>query len=153
MSARTASSAWRLAWMSESSATFIGYSRIEIRSMQPQPVRVSHAEASSHAPLSVRCPPPGAILARVNSQPELSRVRLDLEQAMSLVRQDRWILGSLREGRLRVLADSSPERERPFRRVRALSQLARRCLHDRRPLTVSAVSAPSADGGGEVPRP
>ena len=72
---------------------------------------------------------------------------------MSLVRQDRWVLGSLREGRLRVLADSSPERERPFRRVRALSQLARRCLHDRRPLTVSAVSATSADGGGEVPRP
>jgi hypothetical protein len=85
----------------------------------------------------------------MNSQLELSRVRLDLDQAMSLARQDRWVLGSLREGRLRVLADSSPERDRPFRRVRPLSQLARRCLHDRRPLTVSAVSSVS-DGDPEV---
>ena len=81
----------------------------------------------------------------MNSQLELSRVRLDLDHAMSLARQDRWVLGSLREGRLRVLADSSPERDRPFRRVRPLSRLARRCLHDRRPLTVSAVSG--ASGG------
>jgi len=72
-------------------------------------------------------------------------VRLDLEQAMSLIRQDRWVLGSLRDGRLRVLADSSPERDRPFRRVRALSRLARRCLHDRRPLTVSTVAAGGED--------
>jgi len=89
--------------------------------------------------------------------PGLSRVRLDLDQAMSLVRQDRWVLGSLRDGRLRVLVDSSPEGDRPFRRVRALSQLARRCLHDRRPLTVSTLStvsaSPAADGGGKVARP
>jgi hypothetical protein len=94
----------------------------------------------------------------MSGQHQLSRVRLDLEQAMSLVRQDRWVLGSLRDGRLRVLADSNPERDRPFRRVRALSQLARRCLHDRRPLTVSAVSAAPAgdgiaDGEGEAPGP
>lgn len=68
-------------------------------------------------------------------------MRLDLDQAMSLVSQDRWVLGGLREGRLRVLADSAPERHRPSRRLRELSRLARRCLHDRRPLTVSAVTA------------
>jgi len=76
------------------------------------------------------------------------RVRLDLDHAMSLVHHDRWVMGSLREGRLRVLADSSPERDRPFRRVRPLSRLARRCLHDRRPLTVSTVS--KAPGGEEL---
>jgi len=90
----------------------------------------------------------------MKGQAEVSRVRLDLDQAMSLVHQDRWVLGSLRDGRLRVLADSNPERDRPFRRVRTLSQLARRCLHDRRPLTVSAVLAkPGEDGGGEASRP
>jgi DNA-binding CsgD family transcriptional regulator len=90
----------------------------------------------------------------MNSQLELSRVRLDLDHAMSLARQDRWVLGSLREGRLRVLADSSPERDRPFRRVRPLSQLARRCLHDRRPLTVSAVSTtPDLDAQEGPSRP
>lgn len=81
---------------------------------------------------------------------EPSRIRLDLDQAMSLVSQDRWILGGIREGRLRVLADSAPERHRPFRRVRELSRLARRCLHDRRPLTVSAVTV-QAEGLAGVP--
>jgi hypothetical protein len=89
----------------------------------------------------------------MSGQPELVRIRLDLDHAMSLVRHDRWVMGSLREGRLRVLADSSPERDRPFRRVRPLSRLARRCLHDRRPLTVSAVSAPSAGDGEPGPSP
>jgi hypothetical protein len=92
--------------------------------------------------------------AGMDRQLEFCRVRLDLDQAMSLVRQDRWVLGSLREGRLRVLGDSCPERDRPFRRVRALSQLARRCLHDRRPLTVSAVSTTAGgDGGGAATCP
>ena len=81
----------------------------------------------------------------MSGQADLLRVRLDLDHAMSLVANDRWVVGSHREGRLRVLADSSPERDRPFRRVRPLSRLARRCLHDRRPLTVSALPAASTD--------
>jgi len=103
--------------------------------------------------LSAGCPPARAILAGMSGPLELCRVRLDLEQAMSLIRQDRWVLGSLREGRLRVLADSSPERDRPFRRVRALSRLARRCLHDRRPLTVSTLPAAGEEdaAGAGVP--
>jgi hypothetical protein len=84
-------------------------------------------------------------------------VRLDLDQVMSFVTQDRWVLGALRDGaprdgdrdgalrdgRLRVLADSAPEPDRPLR-VRTLSRLARRCLHDRRPLTVSTLSVTAA---------
>ena len=85
-------------------------------------------------------------------QLEPSRIRLDLDQAMSLVSQDRWVLGGIREGRLRVLADSAPERHRPLRRVRELSRLARRCLHDRRPLTVSAVTV-QGEGLSGVPPP
>ena len=84
----------------------------------------------------------------MSGQADLLRVRLDLDHAMSLVPNDRWVMGSLREVRLRVLADSSPERDRPFRRVRPLSRLARRCLHDRRPLTVSAVPAVAGAGAG-----
>jgi DNA-binding CsgD family transcriptional regulator len=84
-------------------------------------------------------------------------VRLDLDQVMSFVTQDRWVLGALRDGaprdgdrdgalrdgRLRVLADSAAEPDRPLR-VRTLSRLARRCLHDRRPLTVSTLSVTAA---------
>ena len=50
----------------------------------------------------------------MSGQAYLSRIRLELDHAMSLVPNDRWVMGSLREGRLRVLADSSPERDRPF---------------------------------------
>jgi DNA-binding CsgD family transcriptional regulator len=62
-----------------------------------------------------------------------------LHHAMALVRQDRWLLGALRDGKLKVLADSCPELQRPYRRTRALTHLARRCLHERRPLTVSSL--------------
>lgn len=72
--------------------------------------------------------------------PDLLRLRFPLEQAMALVHNDRWLVGGLAEGKLRVLADSSPEPHRPYRRTRPLSHLARRSLHERRPLTVSAVA-------------
>jgi DNA-binding CsgD family transcriptional regulator len=79
--------------------------------------------------------------------PALDLPTLDfrLQHAMALLRQDRWLLGAVRDGRLRVLADSSPELHRPYRRTRALTHLARRCLHERRPLTVTAVDGSGAD--------
>ncbi len=70
---------------------------------------------------------------------DFPKLRFQLDHAMMLVHQDRWLLGALRDGKLKVLADSSPEPGRPFRRTRALSHLARRCLHERRPLAVSSV--------------
>lgn len=71
---------------------------------------------------------------------DLPRLRFQIDHAMALVRQDRWLLGALREGKLRVLADSSPEPHRPYRHTRVLSHLGRRCLYERRPLTVSSVA-------------
>ncbi len=49
------------------------------------------------------------------------------------------MLAALRDGKLKVLADSSPELDRPYRRTRPLTHLARRCLHERRPLSVSSL--------------
>jgi DNA-binding CsgD family transcriptional regulator len=77
-----------------------------------------------------------------------SRLRFPFDQAISLIRQDRWQLGALRGSKLRVIADSGPDRSRPFRRTRSLSHLARRCLHERQPLTVSAMAGPEP-----APRP
>jgi DNA-binding CsgD family transcriptional regulator len=70
---------------------------------------------------------------------DLPTLELRLDHAMALLRQDRWLLGALRDGKLKVLADSSPDLHRPYRRTRPLSHLARRCLHERQPLTVSSL--------------
>lgn len=72
-------------------------------------------------------------------------LEIRLQHAMALLRQDRWLLGALREGKLKVLADSSPELHRPYRRTRVLTHLARRCLHERRPLTVSSLGGTRAE--------
>lgn len=66
-------------------------------------------------------------------------VRFHLDRALELVAHDRWVLGGLHDGKLRVLVDSSPEPGRPFRRTRPLSPLARRCLHEGRPVAVNAL--------------
>lgn len=76
---------------------------------------------------------------------DVPKLQLQLDQAMALVREDRWLLGALREGKLKVLADSSPDTSRPYRRTRPLTALARRCLHERRPLTVASVAAEPDD--------
>jgi DNA-binding CsgD family transcriptional regulator len=68
-------------------------------------------------------------------------VRFHLDRALQLVAHDRWVLGGLHDGKLRVLLDSSPEPDRPFRRTRPLSHLARRCLHEGKPVAVTALSA------------
>ena len=88
----------------------------------------------------------------MDSSLDLPTLELHLHHAMALVRQDRWLLGALRDGKLKVLADSSPELHRPYRRTRPLSHLARRCLHERRPLTVSSMGAEAPELGDE-PRP
>lgn len=87
----------------------------------------------------------------MDSALDLPTLEFRLHHAMALVPQDRWLLGALHDGKLRVIADSSPELHRPYRRTRALAHLARRCLHERRPLTVSAVGA-SGRGSHREPR-
>lgn len=82
---------------------------------------------------------------------ESGRAGLHLDRAVGLVHHDRWLLGGLHDGKLAVLVDSCPEPDRPFRRTRRLSHLARRCLHERRPLAVSALiePEPGSDTGSD----
>lgn len=72
---------------------------------------------------------------------------------MGLVHQDRWMLGGLRDGRLLVLADTSPGPERRHRSIRPLSKLARRCLHDGRPLSVTSIREPYTSSADHHPAP
>lgn len=74
-----------------------------------------------------------------------------LHHAMALLRQDRWLLGALREGKLKVLADSNPEPHRPYRRTRLLTHLARRCLNERRPVSVASVGTTAGAEPEEAP--
>lgn len=70
---------------------------------------------------------------------DIRKVRYHLHRALELVPQDRWVLGGLRDGELKVLADSRPEADRPFQRTRELASLAKRACFERRPLTVTSV--------------
>jgi hypothetical protein len=76
------------------------------------------------------------------------RVNIELDHALRLVRRDRWLIGCPRQGRLRVVADSNPEPERPFRRLRHLSDAARRCLQEMRPQVISTVVDLPPEGAG-----
>jgi DNA-binding CsgD family transcriptional regulator len=89
------------------------------------------------------------MLRRMDHALDLPNVLFPLDQAMALVRQDRWLLGAVRASRLKVLADSKPDHHRPYRRTRRLTHLARRSLLERRPVTVSAVSEMAEDGRGD----
>ncbi len=73
-------------------------------------------------------------------------MRLELEDALGLVRLDGWLLGALREGRLRVLAGSRPGPHRPYRHLLPLTAPARACLHRRRPLTLCDHRSPTLPG-------
>jgi DNA-binding CsgD family transcriptional regulator len=82
----------------------------------------------------------------MDSAAEAPRIRFHLDRALHLVAHDRWVLGGVHDGKLRVLIDSSPEPSRPFRRTRSLSHLARRCLHERKPVAITALAAPQHRG-------
>jgi DNA-binding CsgD family transcriptional regulator len=84
---------------------------------------------------------------------DLPKPRFQLEHALALVRQDRWLVGAVRDGKLRVVADSSPEPHRPYRHTRPLTHLARRCLHERRPLTVASIPGVAEPPPQSAPAP
>jgi DNA-binding CsgD family transcriptional regulator len=80
------------------------------------------------------------------------RTRSHVKVALEVVHHDRWVLGGLRDGRLRVIAQS-PARPAhastpaaPVADVRPiyseLSPLARRCLYERHPLAVNSIADP-----------
>lgn len=72
----------------------------------------------------------------------LAETRIRLNEAMELVRHDRFVLGGLRDGMLKVIADSRPPAKRRSRRSRELAPLARRALFFREPLAISSILDP-----------
>jgi len=73
---------------------------------------------------------------------DLQATRTKLDEAMELVEHDRFVLGGLRDGMLKVIADSNPPAGRRNKRTRELAPLARRALFERQALTVSSVLEP-----------
>lgn len=83
----------------------------------------------------------------------LRRTRTHVAVALGMVPHDRWVLGGLRDGRLRVIAEWARGRRRGAGQVdrtarlrssvrpiySELSPLARRCLFERHPLCVTSV--------------
>ena len=66
---------------------------------------------------------------------DLQQARQRLVMALQLVRQDRFLLGGLRDGRLKVIVDSNAPSPHPSRRAMELSPLARRSLYERNSLS------------------
>ena len=73
--------------------------------------------------------------------PDLEEARRRLGLALELVPNDRWVIGGLKDGRLKPIAASDPN-ARWLLRPRQLTPLARRCLFERRPLTVCTLAEP-----------
>jgi DNA-binding CsgD family transcriptional regulator len=70
---------------------------------------------------------------------DLDEARQRLEMALQLVRHDRYLLGGLRDGRLKVIIDSNEPSPLPTRRAMELSPLARRSLYERTTLAISSL--------------
>jgi len=62
---------------------------------------------------------------------DLQETRSKLDEAMELVEHDRFVLGGLRDGMLKVIADSNAPAGRRNKRTRELAPLARRALFER----------------------
>ncbi len=87
---------------------------------------------------------------------DLEKTRTHLGLALDVLHHDRWILGGVRDGRMRVIADSTvPEPDEPVQPLyQELSQMARRCLYERHPLAVtSIVESRSEEGNWEIDWP
>ncbi len=73
----------------------------------------------------------------------VDRTRNHVNLALGRIHHDRWVLGGLRDGRMRVIAQSPPLPGSPDAPVRPiyteLSPLARRCLYERHPLAVNSM--------------
>src|SRR5581483_3054085 len=76
---------------------------------------------------------------------DLDKTKTHLALALEVVHHDRWLLGGLRDGRLRVIAQSPPlapgaDQNGGVQPIyQELSQLARRCLYERHPLAVTSM--------------
>jgi hypothetical protein len=66
----------------------------------------------------------------------------EITRALMQVEHDRWQLNGLHGGRLWIIADSRRPRLAPGTRCTRVTTLARRCLRDRKVVTVTSVWAP-----------
>ena len=78
---------------------------------------------------------------------DLDQAHQQLIRALQLIRQDRFLLGGLRDGRLKVIIDSTIPSPQPTRRTMELSPLARRSLYERTTLTVSSLVEDDSGAG------
>lgn len=85
----------------------------------------------------------------MTSQHDGDRTRTSIDRALRFVPHDRWVVGGLRDGRLRVMAQKPPSMSGRLGAVRPiyveLSPLARRCLFERHPLAVTSMVAGARD--------
>lgn len=76
----------------------------------------------------------------------IDRTRNHVKLALSRIHHDRWVLGGLRDGRLRVIAESPGRPRTESAAIRPiyseLSPLARRCLYERHSLAVNSMVDP-----------
>jgi DNA-binding CsgD family transcriptional regulator len=78
---------------------------------------------------------------------DLEKTRTHLALALDVLHNDRWILGGVRDGRMRVIADSTLPEEPVQPLYLELSQMARRCLYERHPLAVTSIVEPRSEEG------
>ena len=78
---------------------------------------------------------------------DLKEAHERLVMALQLVRHDRFLLGGLRDGRLKVILDSNAPSPHPSRRAMELSPLARRSLYERTTLAISSLIEDDAPSG------
>ena len=86
---------------------------------------------------------------------DLDKTRTHLALALDVLHHDRWQLGGVRDGRMRVIADSIlPEAQGVQPIYQELSQMARRSLYERHPLAVTSIIEPrSGDSDWEADWP
>src|SRR5579871_1334243 len=73
---------------------------------------------------------------------ENQAVVAEITRALAQVEHDRWQLNGLHGGRLWIIADSRRPSLLPGTRCTRVTTLARRCLRERRVVTVTSVLAP-----------
>lgn len=101
-------------------------------------------------------PPLPSYRAAMQVTIDLDKTRTNLALALDVLHHDRWLLGGMRDGRMRIIADSTTaEPGKPVQPLyQDLSQMARRCLYERHPLAVTSIVEPRIpDGDWEIDWP
>lgn len=87
------------------------------------------------------------MVAAMGSGTSVDRTRTHISLALEVIHHDRWVLGGLRDGRLRLIAQAPgpntvPDADEVRPIYTELTPLARRCLYERHPLAVNSTVDP-----------